>query len=615
VRRFGIAGGPRGGDDVNQQRRAGGRRGLIAVGAATLVLGTLAVPHAADAAATPDLWVATPGLGGQAWNRQCLPDAPCPLQQALDLAAGPANAGRPVTIHLGPGTFGAATIAAGTESSLTFTGYASSGMTATVLSPGPIASGQLDALRIEGVSFPVTVSHLSIAAAPSTAPAGADGTTVHGIVSLSAAQLTVDDVRITGLTGGDAGAGGRGGDVLGIAHAGATAISDTVISGLRGGAGGPGAAAETASPGGTGGLAASVVVSLPAGADLTVDRSQFTDNTGGRGGAGGAWSDGDHHGVSGGDGGSAVGVQANGDAVSINAVTVAGMRGGWGGTGGPGHAAQGPAKAGTDGGVGSGGEADGLLLTGVGRAAPAALSVTNSTISDNTGGAGGSGGSGAGISLGLPAGGTGRATLVHNTVVNNAGAAGATEPSGGIVAAGPDVLLAASLLDNPAALGPTANCRNVGPGTLTNDGYNAVSDLTAATCGRSASDVLTAAADLGVLQHNGGPTETRALTPGTGAATAVDGGNPAGYCTGALYGSDQRAVARSATRCAAGAFEPQQAPASAPPPPVAAPAPPADSHPHGRWAPAPYKGPKTKIAPGHHRPGHHKHHGKKHRRR
>jgi len=243
-------------------------------------------------------------------------------------------------------------------------------------------------------------------------------------------------VRIAGLTGGDAAAGGRGGDVIGVASGGPTAITDTVISGLRGGAGGPGADAATATPGGTGGLAVSVVASLPPGADLTVDRSQFTDNTGGRGGAGGAWSAGDHHGVPGGDGGSAVGVQANGDAVTINAVTVASMRGGWGGTGGPGHAAQGAAKAGTDGGVGSGGEADGLLLTGVGSAAPAALSVTNSTISDNTGGAGGTGGSGAGISLGLASGGTGRATLVHNTVVNNAGAA-TMPPEGSVAPAAP----------------------------------------------------------------------------------------------------------------------------------------------------------------------------------
>lgn len=599
---------------MNQQRRAGGRRGLIAIGAATLLLSTLAVTDAAGAAATGDLWVATPGRGGQSWNQQCLPDAPCPLQQALDLAAGPANAGRPVTIHLGPGTFGAATISAGTESSLTFTGYGSSGMTATLLTPGPSAAGQLDALRVESVSFPVTVSHLSVGpapAAPGTAAAGADGTTVHGILSLSAAKLTVDDVRISGLIGGDAAAGGQGGDVIGIAHGGATAITDTVISGLRGGAGGPGTDGATATSGGTGGLAGSVVVSLPTGADLTVNQSQFTDNTGGRGGAGGAWSDGDHHGLPGGDGGSAVGVQANGDVASINAVTVAGMRGGWGGTGGPGRAAQGAAQAGTDGGVGSGGEADGLLLTGVGSAAPAVLSVTNSTISDNTGGAGGTGGSGAGISLGLTTGGTGRATLVHNTVVNNAGAAGATEPSGGIVADGPDVALAASLLDNPVALGPTANCRYTGPGTLTDNGYNAVSDVAAGTCGRATTDVLTAAAEIGLLQHNGGPTETRALTSGTAAATAVDGANPAGYCTGALFGVDQRAVARSTTRCAAGAFEPQQT-TPAPTAPVAAPV--DDRHPHGRWAPAPYKGPKTKIAPGHHKPGgksHKKHHGKR----
>lgn len=614
------------------------RAPFLATGAAVLVLSGLSVLGAAvgaDAAAAADLWVATPGLGGQTWNHACTQDAPCgSLQRAVDLAADPDNAGKPVTIHLGPGTFGSPAadvhVHAGGPSALTITGYGSVGTTATVLTPGASGTGQLDALRIDTVGFPVTITALAIGPAQGAAgtTAATDGTSVHGILSLSAAALTVDDVRINDLTGGDGAAAGQGGDVIGIAHAGPTTITRTVITHLRGGTGGRGNDGETPTPGGIGGSATSIVVSLPPAAGLTVSHSQFTDNTGGIGGPGGVPSTGTHAGQAGGEGGTATGVALNGDITAVNGVTVARLQGGAGGAGGAGHALHGAPDPGPD---GVGGAADGLLLSGIGTAGPAATSVTNTTISDNAGGLGSTLGAGAGINLGLTRGGTGTATLGHNTVVNNHGA---LEGSGGVVGAGPDVTLAASLLDNPNAV----NCAHSGPGTFTDAGYNAVSDLAAGSCGSAKSDVATAADDLGPLQNNGGLTDTRALTPGSAAATAVA---QSAYCTGALLGVDQRALARPGTgHCAAGAFEPQTpAPAPAPSPappvkpvppatPVAAkpvptpkaptvvkPAPPADKHPHGRWAPAPYKGPRTKIAPGHHKRGHHqthhRHHGKR----
>jgi hypothetical protein len=575
-------------------------------------------------------------LGGQTWNHECTQDAPCgSLQRAVDLAADPANAGKPVTIHLGPGTFGSPAadvhVHAGSLSALTITGYGSTGTTATVLIPGAADPGHVEALRIDPVSFPVTVSGLSIGPAQgATGTATANSTSVHGIRSLSVARLTVDDVRIADLTGGDGAAGSPGGDAIGIAHAGPATITRTTIAHLRGGQGGRGSDGATPNPGAIGGAATSVAVDPPPGGALTVSQSQFTDNIGGAGGPGGGWSDGNHRGVPGGAGGAAMGVRSTGGATSIDAVTVARMQGGWGGPGGLGHARDGATAVGTDGAPGAGGDAAGLLLTGVGTATAATMSVINSTIGDNTGGPGADGGHGVGIGLGLTDGGTGRASLVHNTVVNNVGAPGAPGASGGVIADGPDVVLAASLLNNLSAAGAAVNCSNVGPGTLTDDGYNALSDHTAPTCGTAPTDVATTAADLGPLHSNGGPTETRALIVGSAAATAVDGAGPADYCAGSLFGLDQRLLARPAGRCAAGAFEPPASPAApkpvAPPStpvtakptptaPVVAPTPHEDKHRHGRWAPAPYKGPKTKIAPGHHKrhgkQANHRHHGKR----
>jgi hypothetical protein len=627
----------------------------LATGAAILALSGLSVLGAAvgaEAADAADLWVATPGLGGQPWNHACTQDAPCgSLQEAVDRAADPANTGKSVTIHLGPGTFGSpgadVHVHAGGPAALTIAGYGSVGTTATVLTPGAAGIGQLDALRIDTVAFPVSVAHLSIGPARGAAgTAGtepADGSSVHGILSLSTAALAVDDVRISDLTGGDGAAGGQGGDVIGIAHAGPSTITRTVITGLRGGTGGRGADGDTPTAGGTGGSAISVVASLPPAAGLTVSQSQFSDNTGGTGGPGGARSTGTHAGQTGGEGGSAVGITLNGDSASINGVTVARMQGGAGGAGGAGHALRGAPDAGPD---GAGGAADGLVLTGIGTAAPAAATVTNSTIGDNAGGVGSPLGAGVGINLGLTGGGTGTATLVHNTVVNNRGA---LDLSGGVLTSGPDVTQAASVLDNPQGSGDPANCVRTGPGTLTDAGYNAVSDPAAGSCGNAPSDVATTTADLGPLQNNGGLTDTRALAPGSPAATAVDAAVAAtavaqsGYCAGSLLGVDQRALARPTTgHCAAGAFQPEPTAPAAPPQsappntPVAAkptpvrpvagkpgpktptavkPAPGPDRHPHGRWAPAPYRGPRTKIAPGHHKPGHHPTHHRRHGKR
>ena len=76
-------------------------------------------------------------------------------------------------------------------------------------------------------------------------------------------------------------------------------------------------------------------------------------------------------------------------------------------------------------------------------------------------------------------------------------------------------------------------------------------------CGLApASDRAGLAAGLGPLQDNGGPTDTRAITP---ASPAFDFG---GQCTT----GDQRGLARAFAACDSGAFEVQPAPAAAAPP-------------------------------------------------
>lgn len=96
-------------------------------------------------------------------------------------------------------------------------------------------------------------------------------------------------------------------------------------------------------------------------------------------------------------------------------------------------------------------------------------------------------------------------------------------------------------------------------GILTSQGYNIVSETTDCTINGS---FMQADPNLGPLQNNGGPTQTRALLPGS---PAIDAGNPGG-CTdtlGAPLTTDQRGFPRPANggialRCDIGAFELQQ---------------------------------------------------------
>ncbi len=86
--------------------------------------------------------------------------------------------------------------------------------------------------------------------------------------------------------------------------------------------------------------------------------------------------------------------------------------------------------------------------------------------------------------------------------------------------------------------------------------YNLVSDPSNCTFMAASHDLTNAAAHLGPLQNNGGPTATQALLPGS---AAIDAANPAGCHddTGAPVAIDQRGAARPINNpgCDIGAFE------------------------------------------------------------
>lgn len=112
------------------------------------------------------------------------------------------------------------------------------------------------------------------------------------------------------------------------------------------------------------------------------------------------------------------------------------------------------------------------------------------------------------------------------------------------------------LQNSIVATNSTGNCYLRSP--ITSNGYNLSSDH---TCNFSnSSDRNNINPKLGPLQNNGGPTQTMALLPGS---PAIDAGNPTGCKdnTGHLLTSDQRGMPRpdkeDKTGCDVGAYESQ----------------------------------------------------------
>src|SRR5581483_117721 len=159
------------------------------------------------------------------------------------------------------------------------------------------------------------------------------------------------------------------------------------------------------------------------------------------------------------------------------------------------------------------------------------------------------------------------ATFNNVTITGNSAASG-----GGITAcrasAGEDLCLGQSITPTMGAgLMKNSVIANNGGGncgdntrfpfTAPQSGGHNVED--ADTCGlRGSGDRVNAAAQLGPLAFNGGPTQTHALIFGSG---AIDAGDPSGCtdATGAILTSDQRGLTRTVNAaCDAGAYEVQQ---------------------------------------------------------
>jgi hypothetical protein len=241
--------------------------------------------------------------------------------------------------------------------------------------------------------------------------------------------------------------------------------------------------------------------------------------------------------------------------ISAN-VTGIGGAGGGAGTGNGGGGGHGGA-GGQGGGVYAGYTSPSLLL-----------SVTNSTIANNTAahggnggvpsGAGGAGGSGGGIWL------QDLATIVYATIAHNqtgdggllgGGGAHASAGSGGglwIQSSQPTAWAANTLFASNTTPAGAQNCASDPPGSVTDKGHNL--SFPDSTCPGITGDPA-----LGALQDNGGPTSTMALGSGSAAIDQI----PMGTANKCPYG-DQRGVSRpypAGGLCDIGAFE-----AGAPPP-------------------------------------------------
>ena len=155
--------------------------------------------------------------------------------------------------------------------------------------------------------------------------------------------------------------------------------------------------------------------------------------------------------------------------------------------------------------------------------------IENSTVSGNTASRGG------GIYATL-------AIIVNSTITANT----ADTSEGGIY--GTAVVVNSVVLGNSAPRQPDCN-------KLTSKGYNLLTDAVDCVFTPTGSDILGADPQLGPLADNGGPTLTHVLLPGS---PAIDAGNPAtpGSDPAACLVTDQRGLARpQGSRCDIGAFE------------------------------------------------------------
>jgi CSLREA domain-containing protein len=335
--------------------------------------------------------------------------------------------------------------------------------------------------------------------------------------------------------------GGSGGDGGGIYNAGNLNVEDSTVShnfagnGASGtnGVSGTGTEVSSGQNGGDGGYAGPGGGIYNAfGAGLAIDASFITGNRAGSAGNAGSGSSATSVGYGGragraGQAGFGGGVASFGS-LTVTASTISANTTGTGGNGamgGSGTYGNGNGNPSSNGGSGGG-----LFVYAV----SAAAHLTNDTVTANATAAGGSGGtaSGVGGDGGGIEGSLGVTQLRFVTVADNVAAGN----GGGLGASSASLIEADSIVASNSAT-TASNCSP----TVADDGGNLV--FGDHSCGGVNADPR-----LGPLQSNGGPTQTMALGPGSGAIDLV----PVSDC----QPTDQRGVVRpQGARCDAGAYE------------------------------------------------------------
>ena len=473
-----------------------------------------------------------------------------------------------------------------------------------------------DTVQLGAGTYVLEIADLEVDANITIAGAGPGATTILQTVAgdrvidaHEANGLTLSGVTITGGNvfgangedgsgvGADGSEGGRA-EAAGVLGSGTVKLTDVVITGNTafGGDGGNGAAGSSSVPGGEGGRGGGVSgVGIRGFASLVMLRVAITGNVGfpGEAGAGGPAAAGGEAGA-GGFGGTTVGAGVNAGFSALTATDslIAGnvghvTPGGPGGNSGP---LADPGEGGQGGGA-----------NGVAVFANGALKLTNVTIAANlaeggTGGpggnstnagfptAGGEGGSassggGAGVSLFNGAEGSfASVTIAGNRITPGVGGEGGSGSSGGgkgdtgfvFAARGANVFISDAALEMRGTLiadgvggAGAEECTVQSNGTLKSLGNNLIGRGAQCIDAPVAGDKLGAAANLGPLADNGGPTQTLALLPGSaaidaGAATCLD-------ADGVPFATDQRGAPRLSP-CDIGAFELQPGTPGNPPP-------------------------------------------------
>jgi CSLREA domain-containing protein len=171
------------------------------------------------------------------------------------------------------------------------------------------------------------------------------------------------------------------------------------------------------------------------------------------------------------------------------------------------------------------------------------VGATNVTITGNRAGRDGGGAAFGGVgSHGLA-----NVTVAQNVADDDHDGVG----DGGGVSFGNGTAANSLIAGNSDSGGQAPDCA----GTLNSAGYNLIQNTAGCTITGETSDVIGAAALLGPLQNNGGPTPTRALLPGS---AAIDAGDPAGCIdiAGGSLSTDQRGFPRPrGPACDIGAYE------------------------------------------------------------